>query len=224
MAKHMVIGKSSNTLFTVAAPMSLVNNLYMIINRYQMLSIPSWTDLIRILLKRRGKMGQSKVTGRIILKAPKIIRNVKKYSLTCYNHSKPGEMGILELSTPTESTSSYIRPLISVPYRQYEMLENLKSRKFIKCERKKWLRPPKQKCLTCRIRPQRNSKLRFFVDYWKLSSVTVRHAYLSPIIGECIDSLRNAQVFSTLEPDGGYSNPKGDKNGEKTDFTSHHRL
>lgn len=40
--------------------------------------------------------------------------------------------------------------------------------------------------------------LRFYVDYRKLNSVTVRHIYCIPGMDECMDSLGDPQIFFPL--------------------------
>jgi hypothetical protein len=67
--------------------------------------------------------------------------------------------------------------------------------------------------------------MRFCIDYRMLNTVTVRDSYPLPRMDECIDSLGDASVFSTLDCNSGYwqiTVSPDDK--EKTTFTSHEDL
>jgi Reverse transcriptase (RNA-dependent DNA polymerase) len=46
--------------------------------------------------------------------------------------------------------------------------------------------------------------MRFCVDYRKLNNLTERDVYPLPRLDECIDSLGDAVVFSTLDANSGY--------------------
>lgn len=46
---------------------------------------------------------------------------------------------------------------------------------------------------------KKNDALWFFIDYENLNALTVRHSYTLPCIGECIDALGDATIFSTLD-------------------------
>ncbi|CAN8071938.1 unnamed protein product, partial [Agarophyton chilense] len=54
------------------------------------------------------------------------------------------------------------------------------------------------------VEKKENNRMRFCVDYRRLNSVTVRDSYPIPRIDECIDSLGDAQVFTTLDANCGY--------------------
>lgn len=47
--------------------------------------------------------------------------------------------------------------------------------------------------------PKKDEKLRFCVNYRKLSAMTVRDPYPLPRIEKCIKSLENATIFSTAD-------------------------
>lgn len=51
---------------------------------------------------------------------------------------------------------------------------------------------------------KKDGKLRFYVDYEKLNAVTTCALYTLPHMDECLDSLRDTRVFSTLEANSGY--------------------
>jgi RNase H-like domain found in reverse transcriptase/Reverse transcriptase (RNA-dependent DNA polymerase) len=66
---------------------------------------------------------------------------------------------------------------------------------------------------------------RFCVDYRRLNAVTVRDLYPLPCMDECIDSLGEAKIFTTLDCNSGYWQiPARPEDREKTTFTSHEGL
>ena len=66
---------------------------------------------------------------------------------------------------------------------------------------------------------------RFCVDYRRLNAITVRDSYPLPRMDECIDSLGDAKIFTTLDCNSGYWQiPVRPEDREKTTFTSHEGL
>jgi Reverse transcriptase (RNA-dependent DNA polymerase) len=66
---------------------------------------------------------------------------------------------------------------------------------------------------------------RFCVDYRRLNAVTVRDSYPLPRMDECIESLGDAKIFTTLDCNSGYWQiPVRPEDREKTTFTSHEGL
>jgi Reverse transcriptase (RNA-dependent DNA polymerase) len=66
---------------------------------------------------------------------------------------------------------------------------------------------------------------RFCLDYRRLNAVTVRNSYPLPRMDECIDSLGDARIFTTLDCNSGYWQiPVRPVDREKTTFTSHEGL
>lgn len=65
----------------------------------------------------------------------------------------------------------------------------------------------------------------FYGDYRKLNAVMVRHSYPIPRIDDCLDSLEDAVVFSSLDSDSGYFQIYIEVAGrEKNAITSYHGL
>ena len=52
--------------------------------------------------------------------------------------------------------------------------------------------------------PKKDGRLRFCIDYRKLNLMTIKDSYPIPRMDECIDSLGNASVFTTLDAYSGY--------------------
>ena len=70
--------------------------------------------------------------------------------------------------------------------------------------------------------PKPDGTLRFCVDYRRLNAMTVRDSYPIPRMDECIDSLGDANVFTTLDANCGYWQIEIDEDDrDKTAFTSH---
>jgi hypothetical protein len=67
--------------------------------------------------------------------------------------------------------------------------------------------------------------MRFCIYYRRLNTVTVRDSYPLARMDECIYSLGDARVFSTLDCNSGYRQiPVSPEDKEKTTFTSHEGL
>lgn len=73
--------------------------------------------------------------------------------------------------------------------------------------------------------PKKNGTLPFCVDFCKCNAVTTRDSYALQRMDECIDTLRDAKIFSTLGANSSYWQIEVHKSDlEKTKFTSHHGL
>ena len=70
--------------------------------------------------------------------------------------------------------------------------------------------------------PKKEGTMRLCVDYHKLNVATVCDSYRLPRIDECIDSLSNATVSTTLDYNSGYWQVEvAEEDRDKTTFTSH---
>jgi Reverse transcriptase (RNA-dependent DNA polymerase) len=73
--------------------------------------------------------------------------------------------------------------------------------------------------------PKPDGRMRFCIEYRRLNALTVKDSYPLPRMDECIDSLGDATIFSTLDCNSGYwqiSVHPDDQ--DKTTFTSHEGL
>lgn len=79
--------------------------------------------------------------------------------------------------------------------------------------------------LTNIFAPKKDGSLHFSIDYRRLNALMIPDSYPIPRMDECIDSLRSAKIFSTLDANSGYWKIEIDpRDRDKTTFTSHHGL
>ena len=72
------------------------------------------------------------------------------------------------------------------------------------------------------LTPKSDGSLRFCVDYRRLNALTVRDTYPIPRMDECLDTLGEAKVFSTLDCNSGYWQiPVAEEDRPKTTSTCH---
>lgn len=70
--------------------------------------------------------------------------------------------------------------------------------------------------------PKKDGSLRFFVDYRRLNTKTLTDAYPLPRMDDCIDSLGDARIFTTLECNSSYWQiPVAASDHDKTTFTTY---
>ena len=70
--------------------------------------------------------------------------------------------------------------------------------------------------------PKKDGRIRFCIDYRRLNTLTVKDSYPLPRMDECIDSLGDAQVFTTLDAYWGYWQvPVNPQDRTKTSLVCH---
>ena len=107
---------------------------------------------------------------------------------------------------------------LTVPARREENSEELETQKGLKLiepAQSEWGAP-------VLFVPKKCGKLRFCVDYRRLNAMKVKDSYPLPRIDDCIDSLGDAVIFSTLDANSGYWQMKIRKQDRhKTAFVTH---
>ena len=75
------------------------------------------------------------------------------------------------------------------------------------------------------LAPKSDGSLRFCVDYRRLNAKTIKDSYPLPRMDECIDSLGEANIFSTLDCNSGYWQvPLAERDRPKSAFICHSGL
>ncbi len=143
--------------------------------------------------------------------------------LSRYGQMWDGTLGTIKEATHRIEFKSGSRPVYTQPYRaglkaraqEEEEITRMLSVGVIEPARCEWTS-------TIVLVPKSDGSLRFCVDYRRLNALTVREAYPLPRMDECIDSLGDATVFTTLECNSGYWQiPVHPDDRNKTTFTSH---
>eukprot|EP00171_Calliarthron_tuberculosum_P021997 IDg21997t1 len=137
-----------------------------------------------------------------------------------------GSLGLINITEHHIDLDSGTRPIRQLPYhagpyaRQFvaEEVERMLKGGVIRPSKSEWASPVV-------LAPKSDGSLRFCVDYRRLNAVTKRDSYPLPRMDECIDSLGNARVFSTLDANWGYWQMQvGKKSVPLTAFTCHQGL
>eukprot|EP00171_Calliarthron_tuberculosum_P001458 IDg1458t1 len=75
------------------------------------------------------------------------------------------------------------------------------------------------------LAPKADGSLRLCIDYRRLNAVTKRNSYPLPRMDDCLDSLGNARVFTSLDANWGYwQTPMAPEHVPQTAFTCHKGL
>jgi hypothetical protein len=118
------------------------------------------------------------------------------------------------------------KPAYSKPYRAGAKAREAESVEIQRMMRAGVIEPATSECSSpVLLVPKPDGSMRFCIDYRRLNTVTVRDSYLLPRMDDCIDSIGDASVFSTLDCNSGYWQiPVSPEYKEKTTFTSHEGL
>ena len=134
-----------------------------------------------------------------------------------------GSLGTIKVTEHRIELEPGTKPIRSLPYRQgpatrrmtaEQIQEQLDAGVIEPCTTE-WASP-------IVFAPKKDGTLRFCVDYRKLNTKTLSDAYPLPRTDDCIDSLGDAAVFSTLDCNSGYWQiPMSVEDMDKTAFVSH---
>ena len=146
--------------------------------------------------------------------------------LSQYQDMWSGKLGTISAAKHRIEVLPDARPIYQQPYRagpqareaEKREIEKMLSAQVIEPSSSEWASPVV-------FVPKKDGTLRFCVDYRRLNAVTKRDAYPLPRMDECIDSLGEATIFSTLDCNSGYWQIEiDDRDKDKTTFTSHSGL
>jgi hypothetical protein len=115
------------------------------------------------------------------------------------------------------------KPAYSQPNRAGAKAREAKSVEIYRMFRAGVIEPaPSEWAIPVVLVPKPDGSMRFCIDYRRLNTVTVRDSYPLPRMDECINSLGDARVFSTLDFNSGYWQIHvSPQDKEKKTFTSH---
>ena len=149
----------------------------------------------------------------------KRIREMLKH----HEHMWMGKLGNINITEHQIDLIEGARPSKAAPYRagpKTRQLEEFEVKKQLEADviepaQSEWAAP-------VLFAPKKDGKLRFCIDYRKLNGMTVRDSYPLPRMDECIDSLGDAQIFTTLDAYSGYwQMPIRPQDRPKTAFVCH---
>jgi len=149
---------------------------------------------------------------------PSIIEMLRKHSVMW-----SGQLGELSVTTHRIDLQPGAKPVYQAPYRagakareiEREEVERMLKADVIEPAISEWASPVV-------LITKKDGSVRFCVDYRKLNALTVKDSYPLPRMDECLDSLGDAVVFSTLDCNSGYWQiPIDLKDRDKTAFVSH---
>ena len=138
-----------------------------------------------------------------------------------YKEMWSGKLGVLKGTTHRIPTTG--GPVFQAAYRagpqarqrERDEVERMLEMKVIEPSSAEWANP------VVLVRKPDGST-RFCVDYRKLNAITTRDVYPLPRMEECIDSLGDATIFSTLDANSGYWQVEiAEEDRDKTTFTCH---
>jgi Reverse transcriptase (RNA-dependent DNA polymerase) len=135
-----------------------------------------------------------------------------------------GRLGMVAATTHRIEVFSGSNPVNAQPYRagsharvaEKTEIDRMLAQQVIEPATNEWASP-------IVLVPKPDGTLRFCVDYRRLNMITVPDTYPLPRMDECIDSLVDAVLFTTLDCNSGYWKiPVHPGARDKTTFTSHY--
>ena len=134
-----------------------------------------------------------------------------------------GQLGTVRVTEHRIKLKPGSEPVYSQPYRAGFKAREAEQEEVSKMLRQGVIEPATSEWASPVVLvPKTDGTLRFCVDYRKLNTLTVKDTYPLPRIEECLDSLGDAVIFSTLDCNSGYWQiPVAKADQDKTTFTCH---
>jgi len=135
----------------------------------------------------------------------------------------PGRLGVIDATEHRIELQPGTKPIRSMPYRQGPALRAKAATEIRKMLDAGVIEPATSEWASPIVLvPKKDATMRFCVDYRRLNAKTVGDAYPLPRIDDCLDSLGDASIFSTLDCNAGYWQvPVAPEDQDKTTFTSY---
>jgi len=162
--------------------------------------------------------------------APEYLHKQIRDMLKTHSSVWDGTLGVIRATehaivTPPDALFIRAQPYQTGPFKQQiiaDQINKMLKLNVISPSHSAWASPVV-------IVPKKNGKARFCVDYRRLNNITKKNGYPLPRMRDCLDSLGDAQVFTSLDCTAGYWQvPLRKEDQEKTAFTTHcdiyHRL
>jgi len=154
------------------------------------------------------------------------LRSRVRNLLRKYGQMWDGTLGEIPMTEHHIDVLPGTRPIASAPYRAGPKAPRAESAEVERMLRMGAIEPAQSAWDSPVVLvPKPDGTLRFCVDYRKLNAVTVRDTYPLPRMDECIDSLRDANIFTTLDCNSGYWQvPVSPGDRDKATFVCHSGL
>ena len=116
-----------------------------------------------------------------------------------------GRLGEITATEHRITLETGTKPIRSMPYRQGPAMRTKTEAKIRKMLDAGVIEPATSEWATPIVLvPKKDGSLQFCVDYRRLNAKTVPDAYPLPRIDDCLDSLGDAEIFTTLDCNAGY--------------------
>eukprot|EP00170_Pyropia_yezoensis_P000290 contig_1820_g291 len=140
-----------------------------------------------------------------------------------YHKLWSGHLGLMKAIEHRIVLQPGAKPVRQQPYRAGQRSREVVKDQVSKTSKLDVVEPSKAECASpVVIVPKPDGSSRFCIDYRRLNERTVKDSYPLPRMDDCLDSLGEAGIFSTLDCNAGYWQiPVAPEDREKTTFTSH---